>query len=75
MKAYDEIIDFIASRNPKEVVAFQPSEQARKRVWDLLERKKANDLNQEEQAELEDYIEIEHLMRLAKARAHKMLAS
>jgi len=74
MKAYDEVIDFIASRNPKEVVAFKPSAEARQRVWDLIEREKTNILSSEERAELDDYLELEHLMRLAKARAHKLLA-
>ncbi len=31
MKAYDEVIEFIA-RNPKEVLAFKPSEAAKQRV-------------------------------------------
>ena len=74
MKAYDEVIEFIASRNPKEVIAFKPSEQAKRRVWDLIETQKGNRLNPEDQAELDDYLELEHLMRLAKARARKLLA-
>ena len=74
MKAYDEVIEFIASRNPREVIAFKPSKQAKQRVWDLIETQKAERLKPEEEAELEDYIELEHLMRLAKARARKLLA-
>ena len=73
MKAYDEVIEFIA-RNPKEVLAFKPSEAARKRVWELIERQKAEELSSEEKSELDDYLGLEQLMRLAKARAHKLLA-
>ena len=42
--------------------------------WDLIERQKAASLPSEEKAELDHYIEIEHLMRLAKGRAHQLLA-
>jgi hypothetical protein len=44
------------------------------RVWDLIERKKSSSLGGEENAELDHYLEIEHLMRLAKARARDLLA-
>ena len=73
MKAYDEVIEFIA-RNPREVLAFTPSDVARNRVWELIERQKDNGLSSEEKSELDDYLGLEHLMRLAKARAHKLLA-
>jgi hypothetical protein len=75
MKPYEEVIEFIASRNPQEVVAFKPSEEARQRVWDLLERRKSEPLPSREEAELEDYLELEHLMRLAKARARELLGA
>ena len=57
-----------------EVIAFEPSERARQRVWQLLELQKTAPLPADEKAELDHYIEIEHLMRLAKARARQLLA-
>ena len=74
MKAYDEVVEFIAARNPREVVEFKPSEEARQRVWQLIERQKEIALSSEEKAELDRYMELEHLMRLAKARARQLLA-
>ena len=74
MKAYDEVIEFIASQNPQQVVAFKPSEPAKQRVWELINREKNEGLSSDEKAELQDYLPLEHLMRLAKARAHKLLA-
>ncbi|MDQ2798208.1 MAG: hypothetical protein M3Y13_01020 [Armatimonadota bacterium] len=69
-KAYEEVIDFIAGGNtPEAVVAFRPSEAARARVADLLMREKSEGLNAEEKSELDHYAHLEHLMRLAKARA------
>ena len=34
----------------------------------------ASSIISDEKAELQDYLQLEHLMRLAKARAHKLLA-
>jgi hypothetical protein len=75
MKPYEKVIEFIASRNPQEVVAFRPSEEARQKVWELLERRKSAPLPPDEETELEDYLKLEHLMRLAKARARQLLGA
>jgi len=74
MKPYEELVQFIASLSPREVINFKPSEAARQRVWDLIERQKAIPLPADEKSELDHYVEIEHLMRLAKARAYQLLA-
>ena len=74
VRPYEELVQFIASLSPREVVDFRPSEGARQRVWDLIERQKAAPLPPEEKSELDHYLEIEHLMRLAKARARQLLA-
>lgn len=55
------------------MVAFRPSEEARDRVADLVTREKVNGLTAEEKSELDHYVELEHIMRLAKARAQKYL--
>ncbi len=73
-RAYEEIIDFIASgTSPSGVAAFAPSAGARELVADLLERQKGDLLFPEEKAELAHYLEVEHIMRLAKARACQYL--
>lgn len=72
--AYDEIVDFIAAgTTPSGVVAFRPSPEAKARVADLISREKTDGLNDEETAELNHYMQLEHIMRLAKARARKYL--
>jgi hypothetical protein len=70
-KAYQEVVDFIASVNPAKVLVFKPSEEAKQRVSDLIEREKLEGLNQEETSELDYYMKIEHLMRMAKIKARK----
>jgi len=76
MKAYEEVIDFIASGpSPTAVVSFRPSSEASERVATLIEREKTDGLSPEEKAELDHYMELEHIMRLAKARARQRLAN
>jgi hypothetical protein len=74
VKPYEELVQFIAALSPQEVVDFKPSEPARQRVWELIERQKTSALPPEDKSELDHYLEIEHLMRLAKARARQLLA-
>jgi hypothetical protein len=72
-KVYDEVIEFIASSSPQNVIAFRPSEDSKARVADLILREKMEGLSEDEKSELDHYLQIEHLMRLAKARAHHYL--
>jgi hypothetical protein len=74
-KAYEEVVDFIAAESPAKVVAFRPSEAAKRRVFDLVRKEKTEGLTAEETSELEHYVQLEHIMRLAKARAKKFLAA
>ncbi len=75
LRAYEEVIDFIAAgSSPGKVVAFRPSEATRERVADLLRRQKTASLSPEDTSELEHYLQLEHLMRLARARAQHHLA-
>jgi hypothetical protein len=72
--AYEEFVDFIAAgTTPSGVVAFRPSEATKERVEDLIRREKNGGLSLEETAELDHYLHIEHVMRLAKARARQFL--
>jgi hypothetical protein len=71
-RVYEEIVDFIASGStPDDVAAWSPSQEARDRVEDLLRCEKAGTLSTQEKSELNHYLELEHLMRLAKARARR----
>ena len=74
IKAYEEVVDFIAAgTTPQNVIAFRPSEAAQERVEDLLSREKDGELSPAEKSELDHYLQLEHLMRLAKARARDFL--
>jgi hypothetical protein len=72
--AYEEVIEFIAAgTTPSSVIAFRPSEEVRAYVADLIRRQKTTGLSAEETTELQHFLQIEHLMRLAKARARQHL--
>jgi hypothetical protein len=71
-RVYEEIVDFIAGGStPDDVAGWKPSKKSRDRVANLLERAKSGKLSKGEQSELNHYLELEHLMRLAKARARQ----
>jgi hypothetical protein len=73
-RVYDEFVEFIAAgSSPQNVIAFRPSEKTRKRVFNLIEREREEGLSADEKSELDHYMQIEHLMRLAKAKAGKYL--
>ena len=72
---YLEMVDFIAAGStPQEVANFHPSPEAQARVADLIEREKESQLTPEETSELAHFVELEHILRMAKARARMILA-
>jgi hypothetical protein len=72
---YLELVDFVASGPTQETVAnFRPSAAAHARVADLIEREKETGLKPEETAELDHFLELEHILRMAKARARLIIA-
>lgn len=75
IKAYDERVDFIAATSPAAVIGFRPSEATSNRVAVLIEQDKSQELSADEAAELERYMQLEHILRLAKARAREHVAN
>ena len=70
-KPFDEIIDFLIGDVPDRILSFHPSDKTQKRIELLLQKKHSNDLSIKEKSELEYYLMLEHIIRLAKARALK----
>ena len=72
---YLEIIDFIAAGTTSESVArFHPSPEAQQRVAELIALEKESGLSPDEKAELDHFMELEHILRMAKAKARQILA-
>lgn len=73
IRAYDEIVDFIAAGATSDSVArFEPSQQTKDYVADLIHKEKTIGLTLDETSELDHFMKLEHLMRLAKARARTL---
>lgn len=73
---YDEFIEFITSSPTLEqIAAYQLSEAAEARIDDLQEQNNNGDITADELAELDDYLRIEHLIRMAKIRAREKLSA
>ena len=71
-RSYDEIIDFIAAgTTPEAVIAFRPSPSVQQRVAELVECSEDGNISPEDQSELDDYLQLEHIMVMAKARARQ----
>ena len=69
------ILAMLASQpSPEQVLALHPSSKLQERIGDLLVRGKESTLSLQESTELERYLMLEHLVRLAKAHAAKQLA-
>ena len=75
-RAYQEVIEFIAGgTTPKSVIEFRPSQASVMRIEMLIQLKKTAELSAAENSELEHYMELEHMMRMAKARARHYLTT
>ncbi len=71
---YDTVADFIASMNPQKVLELRADPEMQQRLEELIEKEKPSGLTAEEKEELDHYIVLERLIRLAKARARYRLA-
>ena len=68
------IMELLTSQpTPEQVLAIRPSPELQARVSELLDRNKEGELSRQEEAELERYLTLEHLVRLAKVYAYKQL--
>lgn len=71
--AYQDIIDWLAKLNPEEVIAYSPSKEALERVQELVLKQSAETLTIEEREELQNFVYLENMLGLAKARARQLL--
>ena len=72
--AYLEVIDFLAAgTTPESLISFRPSAPVQTRVADLIAREQEGLLRPDEVQELADFLQLEHLMIMAKAEARRNL--
>lgn len=72
----DKVADFgLFNVTPEQILAFEPSEDSQEHVEDLMIKHHNASITEAEKAELDYYLEFEHLIRVMKARAAKVLAA
>jgi hypothetical protein len=72
----EEIVRLLASQpTAEQILAIKPSANFQARVSDLLSRSKEGTLTRQEEAELERYLTLEHLVRVSKTHALEQLSA
>ncbi len=67
---YQYILEFMISQpSPEQVLAFGPTPAMQRRVDELMAKNRASSLTAAETRELDEYVRINHLITLLKARA------
>ena len=75
LKAYDEFVEFITtSPTLQQMSEFRLSEESEAHISALLDANRNRKLTSEEEAELDEYLRLEHIMRKAKIRAFEKLS-
>jgi len=70
-----EVLEFLANLpTPEEILNLKPSERLEQQVRMLLEKNRAGTLTFQEERAWEHYEFVEHLVRMAKSKAHSRLA-
>jgi hypothetical protein len=75
VSAYDEVYEFLVSRpTPEEIIAFRPSPVTQTRVQALLDANRNASLTPDERRELDEFDQVEHMVRMLKIKAREKLA-
>ena len=69
---YDQIADLIARLDPIQVSTLRATPEMQERLEFLIDKSKEQTLNAKEKDELDHFIVLERLIRLAKIRTHQM---
>ena len=69
-QVYRYVLDFLTSQpTPEQIAAFRPTAEMQTRLQHLVKKEQTDGLSQEEQMELAEYEQIEHLIVMFKAGA------
>jgi hypothetical protein len=72
MNVYADFVEFIAPGvTPEQIVNYKPSQASQDRLDELLAKQRMFPLNRDETEELNRFEDIEHILRMAKARARQ----
>jgi hypothetical protein len=69
LPAIDEWAEFFAYKYPSDILSFSPSAKVAERIEKLVFQEKTKGITLAEKEELDKYMILEHIMRIAKAKA------
>lgn len=71
---FEEIMEFmVSSPTPEDIIAFKPSSQLEDRLTELLTKNKQDALTEDEQDELNAFLQIIHFMNMLRIRARQKI--
>lgn len=71
---YQEVYYFLASSpNQQDILTFRPSEATQQRINTLLEASKEGRISADEQAELDEFEQVEHFVRMLKLHTRQKI--
>jgi hypothetical protein len=70
---FEELASLLASMDAEKVLSFRASSKFQQRMDELQWKNKESQLTSDEKMEIEKYLVVEHIVRLAKIRAQKRL--
>ena len=72
MNPYLTLVDFVLEHTkPEDVLRFRASEEMHDYFYSLLDKEKSGTATQEEISVINDFMNVEHIIRLAKAKANQ----
>lgn len=73
---YEEVLDFLAAGpSSQEIVDYQPQNETQQRFNELLEFNRAGTLSDNDEIELDLYIQMDRMLSLLKAKAFRKIDS
>lgn len=72
---YDQLAEIIARAEPEKVLDMRASKDMQQRFNELAEKSKNEEITRQERDELNHFVMIERLLRLAKIRAEQTMKS
>ena len=73
-KGFAEVLEFLASLpNPEEIIQLRPHPSLQNQIDNLLEKNRNGTLTANEKKIWQQYQYLEHLVRIAKAKAHQKM--
>ena len=73
--AYDQVAELLSTVAPEKLMKLKASDTMQQRLETLLGKSKEGQLTEEEKDELDHFLVLERLVRLAKIRAQQRLSA